>query len=185
MDLYLTTPVGPFADALGVAVNTFTTNQDAGSPIPCPIIAPNQLRIGSRIKIEAEGEFSTTATPTLALGFYVGLPGTGGKPAALTTILAASTAITTATATAFPWRMEYRGFITTVGTAGQIIGQGDLELGTSLVAFSANAIPATLALRTVALDTTLARCVGVCAAYSASSASNAVRVYNLTVQLHN
>lgn len=185
MDAYLVNTVGPFATALGASFGTFTTKQDV-SPTPSPVIPANVLRIGSRIKIEAEGEFSTTATPTLVLGFYVGLPGASGAPAAITTTIAESSAITTASgAAAFPWRMEYRGLVTIMGTSGSITGQGNIDFGTALTTFSSTPIPITAALRTVTLDTTIARAFGVCATYSASSASNTVRVHNITVQLLN
>lgn len=185
MDLYLAEPVPPFHTAAGTAVNTFTTNRDV-SPNPTPNIEAGRLKTGRRIKVEAQGNFSTTGTPTLQLGVYVGLPGATGQPAALTSILAQSAAITTGSAAAsWPWRMEYLGLITAHGTSGTILGQGDLELGTSLTAFSDNAMPTTAAARTVTRDTTIAWCFGVCAAFSASSASNQVQVDYLNVLIMN
>lgn len=183
VDAYYVTPVPPFPTALGAAFNTFTSRQDI-SQVPCPIILPNQLRIGSKIKIEAEGEYGSTGTPTIILGFYVGLPGASGAPAAITTILAESGALATSTATAFPWRLEYRGIITGMGTSGQIVGSGNVELST-LTALTTTAIPITAALRTVTLDTTLSRCVGICATWSASNAANTVKVHNSSVLLLN
>lgn len=184
-DGYVATPIPPFATAIGQSYNTFTTNQDV-SPALVPVILGNQLRVGSRIKIEAQGEFSTTGTPTIQLGFYLGLPGASGKPAALTTILAQSTTITTGSAAAaWPWRMEWLGLVVTQGTSGSIVGQGDLELGTSLTAFSANAIPATAAARTVTRDTTIASAIGICGAWSASSASNIIIPHYLNALLLN
>ena len=184
MDAYYTTPVGPFATALGANFNTFTTRQDI-SAVPSPIIAANQLRIGSKIKIEAEGEVSTTATPTLVLGIYGGLPGASGAPAALTMILAESSALSFATAAAWAWRLEWRGLITAIGTAGSVVGQGDIEFGTSLTAFTDAPIPITAALRTVTWDTTLDRALGMCGTFSASSVSNNVRVHNFSCLLLN
>lgn len=184
-DSYWMTPVGPFAPAIGAAFNTFTTRQDV-STLPVPVILGNQLRVGSMVKIEAEGEFSTTGTPTLAIGVYFGAPGASGAPAAITTVIAESAAITTGSAAAsWPWRLEWRGKVVTMGTSGSVVGQGDLEFGTSLTAFSSNAIPATLALRTIVWDTTIARAVGVCATYGTSSASNAIKTYACTVALMN
>jgi hypothetical protein len=186
LDAYYTTPVGPFHSAAGAAFGTFTARQDI-SPVPCPVILPGQLRIGTRIKIEAEGEYSTTATPTLALGLYAGAPAGAGIPAALTTIIADSTPNATGagTAAAWPWRLEWRGLVTGVGVTGSVLGGGDCEFGTSLVAFASTPIPITAALRTVTWDTTIARCIGVCATWSASSASNTVKVNNLLVLLQN
>lgn len=185
-DGYITTPVGPFPIAVGATFGTFTTKQDI-SPLPVPVILPYQLRLGSKIKIEAEGEYSSTGTPTYVLGIYYGitLDASTGKPLAITGTLAESAAISVATGAAWPWRLEYRGIVTALGSAGTIIGQGDLEAGTSLTAFSANAIPVTQALRTVAIATTGPLAIGVCATCSASSASNTVKVNNFSVQIMN
>lgn len=184
MDAYYSTPVSPFAPAIGNNFNTFTTRQDV-SPLPVPIIPPNAPRPGTMLKMEAEGEWSATGTPTLVLGFYVGLPGASGAPAAITTILAESGAIALTALTNIPWRMELRGKIVTVGTSGSIVLLGDIEMGSSLTAFATTAIPITLALRTVALDTTLARACGICATFSVSNVANNVRVYSHTVLLQN
>jgi hypothetical protein len=66
-----------------------------------------------------------------------------------------------------------------------VLGQGLLDLGTSLTAFSSNAMPVTAAARTVTRDTTISWCFGICAAFSASSASNQVQVDSLRVMLFN
>lgn len=179
-DFYMTTPVGPFPTAIGASFGAFTTRQDV-SPQPLPVIQGYQLRLGSKIKIEAEGEFSTTGTPTLALGFYIGT-----AAGAITTVLAESGAITTGSGAAnWPWRLEYRGIITGLGVTGACVGMGDLELGTSLTAFSDVPIPTTLALRTIVWDTTIARAIGVCATYGTSNAANTVKTYNHSVSLLN
>jgi len=185
MDAYYTTPLGPFAPAIGANFNTFTTRQDV-SPLPLPILPANVCRLGTCIKIEAEGEWSATATPTLILGFYAGVPGASGG-GTITSIFGESAAQTLAAQTSWPWRMEYRGKIVTVGTAGSIVGSGDLEIALSAInEYSVTAaIPITLALRTVAINTTVANAIGVCGTFSASSASNNVRVYQLTASLLN
>jgi hypothetical protein len=165
-------PFGPFATAAGAAFTTFTANQDV-SPAPVPTIGANQLEVGTIIEAEAEGEFSTTATPTLQIGFYFGT---------VAVMLAQSSAITTGTATAWPWHAKYRGKVVAVGTSGSIVGQGYLDLGTALTTFaSATPMPITAAARTVAIDTTVNKALGVSAAWSASSASNSIKVNLLTV----
>jgi hypothetical protein len=183
MDAYYATPLSPFAPAIGANFNTFTTKQDV-SPLPLPILPANACRLGTCLKIEAEGEWSATGTPTLVLGFYCGIPGASGG-GTITTTFAESVASTLSANTSFPWRMEYRGKIVTIGTAGSIVGSGDLELGTSLSAVTTTTIPITLALRTVAINTSVANAIGVCATFSASSASNNVRTYQLTASLLN
>lgn len=185
MDAYYCTPVGPFATAIGAAFNTFTTRQFI-DPLPTPIIPANVLRPGTRLKIEAEGEFSTAASaPTLSIGCAFGIPGATG---ALGTpvVLAEYTAVSAgSSAASWPWRLEYRGLVTATGTAGSITGCGNVEVGTSLTAVTTIPIPSTLALRTVAIDTTIMRGVGIVATWGTSSASNSIKVYNVTALLQN
>jgi len=71
-----------------------------------------------------------------------------------------------------------------VGTAGSIVGQGCWGLGISLTAFSVRqALSPTAAGRTVAIDTTAAKAVGVGATWGTSSASNTIKVNHLSVEL--
>lgn len=185
MDLYLTEPVGPFAVASGAAFNTFTTKKDV-SPLPIPRIMAGKLRAGSVVKIEAEGEYSTTATPTLVWGLYLGTHSGEQTAPTITTDIALSSAITTPSgAAAFPWRMEWRGKVTKVGSSGSMIGNGTLEQGTALTTQASFPIPITQALRTVAINTTVENAVGVSATWSASSASNSITTYNITVLILN
>lgn len=173
-------PVTPFHTALGGNFNTFTTRQSV-SPLPLPIINPYRLRQGTKLEIEADGEMSCTGTPTLVWGFFIGT-----HAAAITTVIAESSVITLASgAASFPWRMKWRGICTAEGTSGSVTGMGNLEYGTSLTAVTTVPIPITLALRTFTWDTTIARAVGVCATFSASSGSNNVRVYNHAVTIWN
>jgi hypothetical protein len=181
---YLVEPIGPFATALGTAKNTFTTKQDI-SPLPVPIIPGYKLRQGTRLKIEAEGEISSTGSPTFIFGLYIGSIGTNGTPS-ITTDIALSSAVTIgAGAAAWPWRLEWRGICTTVGTSGAVVGQGDVEYGTSLTALTTVPFPITAVLRTVTWDTTIARAIGLSGTWSASSASNSVTVHNQTVIVFN
>lgn len=170
MDLYLCEPVGPFHTAAR-ATNTFTTKQDV-SPSPVPVIPGGKLRPGSKIHIRAQGDYTTTGTPNLTMGFWVGT-----RALAITADIALSSVITTATATAWPWWMEWDGICLTTGVTGSILGSGQLQLGASLTTFNAEVpIPITAALRTVTFDTTIERAIGVSATWSASSASNQVTV---------
>lgn len=180
MDLYLTSPLGPFPTAVGAAIGTFTARRDV-SPSPLPVMAAGQPRLGAQLRISAEGEFSTTGTPTLALGFYIGT-----VAAAITTVIAESGVITTGTgAASWPWRLDYLGVFTALGTAGTLVGSGSLFLGTSLTAFAISPIPITLALRTITWDSTISRAIGVCATYGTSSASNTVKTNVLAAGLLN
>lgn len=172
---YWVSPIPPIHIADGAAYASSVTLTDV-SPAPAIKLPANLLEPGTEIEMYAEGQFSNTATPTLLLGFYYG--GVAG------TALAASSAITTATGvTAVPWQIRYRGTVRAIGTAGSIQGQGMLYLGTSLTAVTVRPIPETLALRTVAIDTSIEKAITVGAQWGTSSASNTLTCTNITVQL--
>lgn len=180
MDIYLAGPVTPFHTAAR-ATNTFTTKQDV-SPAPVPVIPAGTLRPGSQIRLVARGDFSTTGTPNLTLGFWFGT-----RALSITGDIALSSAITTGSgAAAWPWEMSWDGICNAIGPSGTLLGGGHLMLGTSLTAYSVVPIPITAALRTVSsFDTTIERAIGVSATWSASSASNQVTVNTLQVLLAN
>lgn len=186
-DFYYVAPVGPFAQKLTpTAFASFTTKQSV-TTLPLPSIPAGVLRAGSIVKIEAEGEYGTTGTPTLVWGLFLGThDGTDTNAPTITTDIALSSAITTPSgAAAFDWRLEWRGRVTKTGSSGLIVGNGTLEQGTSLTARSSFPIPITQALRTVAINTTIANAVGVSATYGASSASNTIATYDITVLIMN
>jgi hypothetical protein len=174
----------PFPRTRGAAANTFTTAKDI-SPVPLPMLAANELKLGSKVELEAFGEFSTTTTPTLQLQFLYGVA--AGAVSSGGVILASTAAITAGlNAAAWPWHMKWVGIVTAVGTAGSIYGSGILDLGISLVAFAAGAaLPVTAAARAVTIDTTVVKTLGVGAAWSASSASNGVTVDVFTAKVIN
>lgn len=181
MDIYLCELVGPYPVAASASFASFTTKQNVTTAGNVPVMPAGKLRAGSKLEISACGNFSTTATPTLSLGFWIGT-----RALSMTIDLAISSAITTGTATLWPWKMEWKGFCTTAGVSGALLGQGWMLLGTALTTFAAEVpIPITAALRTVAIDTTIERAIGVSAAYSANSASNAVVVDDLRVMILN
>jgi hypothetical protein len=126
----------------------------------------NELKIGTRIEIEARGEFSTTGTPTIQIGSIYGA--TAG--AAGGTALAQSGVITTGSgAAAWPWHYNISGVITAVGTSGVIYCQGILDLGTSLTAVASSWCPVTAAARSVTIDTTTAKSWGLGCAFGTSN----------------
>lgn len=173
----------PFPTARGTAVNTFTTARDV-SPTPLPYVQGYELKLGTAIELEAWGEFSTTGTPTLQLGFLFGVA--SGAVASGGVTIAASAAITTGSAAAaWPWHMRYGGTVTAVGTSGVLYGSGILDLGTSLTAFAVSAIPVTAAARSVTIDTTVQKTFGVLAAFGTSSASNQVIVDRFNAKIGN
>lgn len=181
MDIYLTEPIGPFPTAGGAAFATFTSKKSV-DPLPIPVIPAGKLRLGSKLLIRANGEYSTTGTPNLTWGFWF-----GNRALAITGDIALSSVIATPSgAAALPWMMEWEGICNTVGASGTLLGQGTLVQGTSLTATSTFPIPITAALRTVSsFDTTIERAVGVSATWGTSSASNSITVYNLAVVIRN
>src|SRR5881397_574557 len=111
--------IDPFPSARGTAKNTFTALQDVAgvlsTPGSLPLTGANELKLGTKIVLEAYGEFSTTATPTLSFAFLYGaVPAAAGGVA-----IGQTTAIATGSgAAAWPWHMRWAGVITTVGTSG-------------------------------------------------------------------
>lgn len=182
MDIYYCEPVGPFPQAVSAAFNTFTTKQNVTTAGNCPVIPAGKLRPGSKLAVSARGNAGCTGTPTLQLGFWLGT-----RALAMTIDIALSSAITMASGvTAVPWIMEWDGMITAAGVSGSMIGQGKLFLGSSVTAFNTPVpIPISAALRTVAIDTTIERAIGVAAAFSASNAANQVQVDDLRAVILN
>lgn len=175
MRLPIVGPLTPLHVADGSAFNTFTTFQDV-SPAPQLVIPQQMMDVGMELFLYADGEFSTTGTPTFSGGFWFN----GAAGAAPTSILAQSAAITTGSgAAAWPWQAWWRGRLRGIGSSGSFKGTGALLLGTSLTAMSTNPMPITQALRTVTVDTTQNRAIGFGAAWGTSSSSNSVTVYNL------
>jgi hypothetical protein len=181
VDYYIATPLSPFPTAAGATFASFTTKQDV-SPQPLPLLPAYVPRLGTKLWIKANGEFSTTGTPNINLGLYIGT-----IAGAITTDIALSSTITTGSgAAAWPWEMEWQGTITgTLGTTATLVGAGELKLGTSLTAWTSVPIPITQALRSVTYDTTIARAIGVSGTWSASSASNSIKTNNLIAMLQN
>lgn len=178
--LYLRSPAPPFHSASGTALANSVTLTDIS---PTPNIVPaafTLLEVGMEFEINAYGEFSTTLTPTLLMGFYWG--GVAG------TALAATTAVTTGSgAASWPWQLYYRGRVRAAGTTGSIVGEGWSNLGTSLTAATMRQIPETLALRTVTIDTTGAgaKPLTVGAQWGTASASNTITCYDISVDIAN
>ena len=175
MDIYLTEPMVPFQTAAGGAFNTFTTRKSV-DPLPVPVIPGGKLRRGSKIHLKAWGEYSTTGTPTMRLGFWIGT-----RALAITADLAVTALVATLSGAAnWPWWMEWDGLVTLEGVSGSLIGQGQCQLGATISTFSSETpIPITQALRTVAIDTTIERAVGVSGEFGTSSASNQIIVNGL------
>ncbi len=111
MQFSLAEAIGPFHTASGAAFTTFTTKKDV-SPQPLPVILGGKVVRQTKICINANGEFSTTGTPTLTLGFWF-----GNRAATINGDIALSSVITTGSnAAAWPWIMEWEGICNAEGT---------------------------------------------------------------------
>ena len=90
---------------------------------PLPQLPPVTVQ-GSRLSLRATGELtSTSSTPTVVLGFYIGSVGQAIGSKAV--IAATTTLAISASATAWPFIMEYDGTLRTESSsAGVIHGQG-------------------------------------------------------------
>jgi hypothetical protein len=86
-------PLTPLHVADGAAFTTFTTFQDV-SPSPQLVLPQQMMDVGMELFLYANGEFSTTGTPTLSIGFWFN----GAAGAAPTSVLAQTTATTTGSA---------------------------------------------------------------------------------------
>lgn len=175
----------PFPSSRGAAFNTFTTAKDV-SPVPLPVIYGNELRVGSKIELEAWGEYSGVTGNTFRLGFAYGITSAGGLLS--TGIELCGTALTAmgTTPTAWPWHLRYGGIITAVGTSGVVYGSGILDLGSSLTAIgSGAAMPVTAAARSKTIDTTVQKAFSVFAEFGTSAAGNQVIVDVLSAKITN
>jgi len=172
---YWVAPLPPMHTADGTALANSTTLTDI-SPAPSITIPANLLEAGSELELWAQGNFSTTGTPTLLIGFYYG--GVAGVA------LGATTAVTTGSgAASWPFIAHYRGVVRASGSSGSILGQGYCVLGTSLTAGQVNMLPATAAARTVTIDTTTAKAITVGAQWGTASSSNTITLNDISVKL--
>jgi hypothetical protein len=140
-------PPGPMSPVAGVAVTAAALT--AGTPLPAPIIPGGVLINGSKLFMEADLEMtSTSATPTLTLGFYMG--SVGGAIGSATAIVVSAANALSASAAAWPITLRYKGTIRTLSpSAGVIQGTAELLYSTSLTAWASTPLPQTAAARTV------------------------------------
>lgn len=175
----------PFPAVRGAAFNTFTTAKDV-SPVPLPVTYGNELRLGSKVELEAWGEYSSTATPTLQLGFAYGITTPGGLLSTGVTIAANALTANVGTPAAWPWHMHWSGVVTALGTSGVMYGSGILDLGSSLTAMNPGInMPVTAAARSVTLNTTVQSNWSVFAQWGASAAGNQIIVDVFTAKIVN
>lgn len=157
------------------------------------VIWPGMLAAGTRIRLFASGNLITSAaTATVVWGFYMNAQGT--SLATTPAILAASAATTVpnTSSASWPWRCSWHGQVRAMsgisGTAGSVMGQGQLTLPTSLVAWADVPIPITAALRTVAqtatgLNTNTPQTVSMAVTPNVTTALTSITCDELTCEL--
>lgn len=173
MRQYWEAAIGPFHTADGTALANSTTLTDI-SPAPPVVISANMLEVGSTLKLTAAGRFSTTGTPTLLLGFYVG--GVAGAALCATSAVTTPSGVTNQT-----WRATAELRVRTVGTSGTVLAIG---VGENLTSTATNMMPAT-GPATATWDTTAAKSLTVGAQWGTANASNTITLHHFVVELLN
>jgi hypothetical protein len=167
---------------VAITSNTFTGPQDlttgTAGTLGIPLTVPaNFFRVGQAWRFTAGGSFSTTGTPTLVFGIYVGAAAQ-----------AVNVALTTASGAAtLPWWLTVQGTIRSIGasTSGTMMCQGLLTYGTTLTAVTTIPIPGIALAVGTGFDTTIANKLTVDATYSSSSSSNIVVLHQWLVEYMN
>lgn len=179
-------PIGNLNSASGGAVTA--TSVTDGTPDPSIILPAGLISVGTEMRVRAHGEYtSTSSVPTLTIGVYWAAPGTAIGSAVV--IAAASAVALNASATAWPWMLEWDGefrALTTKagGATGSVNGMGKLHMPSSLTAFTApTAFPNTKALRTVSLDTSVNNKIMLGITLSATTGSPSFVVDDMVVEL--
>jgi len=158
----------------GTALANSTTLTDI-SPAPNIVVPANFLTAGVALRVTARGRVSTTATPTLNLGVYVG--------AVAGAALGATGAITTTSGvTNVPWSLETLTIIRTDGATGTAFTQGFVSGISGTVGVSTVPIPAS-APATVTWDTTAAKALTVGATWGTANASNTITCHQFIVEV--
>lgn len=161
----------PLASSVALTDVTAAPQFTIGSSVPL-------LNVGQRLRVIAQGVFSTSGTPTLLLGVYY-----GGVSAALPLVATAATA-TGSGAAAWPWRIEADLLCQSVGTSGTIFTRSRLYLPTSLTAWTVSPLPVTNAAATT-VDTTTSKALTIGAQWGTSSASNTLTLQTFDVEALN
>lgn len=180
-------PVQPFDTGAGSAVTAAALT--AATPSPPPVLPVIQLP-GTAIRITANLEItSTSATPTVVLGFYIGA--VGGAIGSAAALCATTTLPISASATAWMAMMKYEGTFRAVSTSSG--GNGVIHccgyafscFNTGLTAAGTiNPMPITAAARTVStINTNQANQLDVGVTLSVTTGSPSVTCTDFTVEL--
>lgn len=129
----------------------------------------NAFQPGTRVKVMAEGYFSTTGTPAITFNVNLGV-----------TTLMTSGAVTTATVSGKLWKLEADFVCRTNGPSGTVFGQGDVLLTTSGTALTPYGMVTTAA---VTVDTTAQQTVDLTVTWGTASASNTITCTNAEIEV--
>lgn len=179
MATLLTWPMLQQQSAAGGAISATSLTS---SGLMQPLLPAGVLQPGAMIRLGATGEVtSSSATPTLTLGFYLVTP--GGSVAFGTAIAVTAALPISASAAAWPFIMKYKGTFRAVGASGTLHGQGTCEYGANSGLGSAMSIyplPITQAARTVtSLVLNNDQCFDVGVLLSSATGSPAVTITDL------
>ena len=172
MRQYWVAPLSPLHIADGTALANSTTLTDI-SPSPAIVIPANLLEVGSLIRFNAWGRFSTTGTPTLLIGAYYG--GVAGTAICATSAL---TSISGATNTSWKLSGEFR--VRSVGSSGTVIGAASAY---GITAITASALAPASAPATITADTTAAKSLTIGAQWGTANASNTITCHHFDVEM--
>jgi hypothetical protein len=180
-------PAQPFDTAAGTAVTAAALT--AGTPVPPPVLPPLQMP-GAAIRLTANGEItSTSATPTVVLGFYIGA--VGGAIGSAGVVCASAALAISASATAWPFMMKYEGTLRSLSTSsggngvlhgeGYVCWWGNVGLTGS---GTMNPMPITAAARTVStINTYQNNQVDVGVTLSVTTGSPSVSITDFNVEI--
>ena len=179
--VYWSAPWTPLGSADGPAVTALAL-ADA-SPIPQKPV-PGGLEIGSVIRLHAQFELtSTSATPTLSIGFYLGTVGSIGTATAVA--VAAALAIGAAP-TAWQGEIDWEGEVRALGSSGQLEGSGTVKMPATTTgltsAMSVFPLPQTAAARLVTVNTLVAMNLMVGAFWSSATGTPSLTVRRVTAE---
>jgi hypothetical protein len=184
---YWASPVPPIAFSDGPA-GTLASLQDI-SPVPQRNLNLITPELGTILRLKADGQVtSTSATPTLTLGFYIGTVGSIGSATLLVSLAALPVGAST---TAWPYQMEWEGEFRALGAAGSLQGQGKMFWPASLTQWgsavgTANgplAMPATAAARLVSVNLANVAQVMVGATWTSTTGTPSITCNRVTAEL--
>lgn len=148
------------ADSSAIASTTTETVFSGGFSIPA-----NSLSIGTVIRSEWSGIYSTTGSPTL--NFRIRYGTTGGVAVVTFGAITGGTSVAN-----FSWRVMFTGIIRTIGASGTLAGNALIFLNNGATETVTGAVVTKTINTTVTIDTTATTVLNLSLQWSASSASN-------------